>query len=101
MEGGASHGTIDATGLYQAPLTLPTPPTATIRASSQADPSRSGSATVELTEQSGGPISSEEKRLSQQTFGAAHEAAEFANRGRHDRRRGGLGRFGVERSGPP
>ncbi len=43
---GASCGTITANGLYTAPPTVPNPPTVTVTATSQADPSKYGSATV-------------------------------------------------------
>jgi hypothetical protein len=46
--GDASVGTISSTGLYTAPRRLPTPATVTIRAISQADPSKSASATVTI-----------------------------------------------------
>ncbi len=46
--GDASVGTISATGLYTAPRRLPTSTTVTIRAISQADPSKSASATVTI-----------------------------------------------------
>jgi len=41
-----SPGTIDTTGLYTAPSIAPPPPFATVRATSVADPSASGSASV-------------------------------------------------------
>lgn len=41
-----SCGTINSTGLYTAPATLPVPPTVTITATAVADPARSDSATV-------------------------------------------------------
>lgn len=49
VDQGSSHGTIDATGLYTAPGTAPSPSTATIRATSVADPGKSGTATVTIT----------------------------------------------------
>ena len=49
MPGGDSTvGTMDANGTYTAPLTLPTPNTVTVTATSVEDPTRSGSATVTL-----------------------------------------------------
>jgi hypothetical protein len=45
---GASCGTIDSSGMYTAPATAPTPPTVTVAATSVADSSTSGSATVRL-----------------------------------------------------
>jgi hypothetical protein len=44
--GGASCGTVSQSGLYTAPSTQPAPSSVTVRATSQADPTRSGSATV-------------------------------------------------------
>jgi uncharacterized protein (DUF1800 family) len=46
--GNSTIGTIAANGAYTAPLTLPTPNTATVTATSVEDPTRSGSATVTL-----------------------------------------------------
>ena len=46
---GTQCGTIDANGLYTAPAILPSPATITIRATSQANVSRFGTATVTLT----------------------------------------------------
>ena len=43
---GASCGTVSQSGLYSAPSTQPTPSSVTVIATSQADPTRSGSATV-------------------------------------------------------
>jgi hypothetical protein len=43
------RGSISADGLYTAPATLPDPPTATVRATSAADPGRSATATVTLS----------------------------------------------------
>ncbi|WP_051670364.1 DUF1800 family protein [Bryobacter aggregatus] len=45
-------GTITASGLYTAPATLPSPPTATVTAKSVADPLISASATITLTKPS-------------------------------------------------
>lgn len=44
--GNATVGTISSTGLYTAPSTPPSPATVTVRATSQADSSRSGTASV-------------------------------------------------------
>lgn len=41
-------GSIDATGLYQAPIQVPTPAQVTIAASSKADPTKKGASTVTL-----------------------------------------------------
>ena len=46
--GNGSVGTIDSTGLYQPPASLPNPNAVTVTATSQADTSASGSATVTL-----------------------------------------------------
>ena len=46
--GNSTVGTIAANGTYTAPLTLPTPNTVTVTATSVEDPTRSGSATVTL-----------------------------------------------------
>ncbi|HWR16810.1 MAG TPA: Ig-like domain-containing protein [Terriglobales bacterium] len=45
---GATCGTIDSTGLYTSPAELPSPPTVTVTATSQADPSRSDTAVITL-----------------------------------------------------
>ncbi|MBD3162832.1 MAG: hypothetical protein GF346_10570, partial [Candidatus Eisenbacteria bacterium] len=47
---GATHGSVSASGLYTAPATLPTPPTATVRATSDADPTEHADATVTITD---------------------------------------------------
>jgi hypothetical protein len=44
--GDVTHGTVDATGLYTAPATVPSPASATVSAVSQANASKSGSAGV-------------------------------------------------------
>ena len=49
MDGEATHGTITASGLYSAPAGMPTPATITVRATSQEDGSKSGTATVTVT----------------------------------------------------
>jgi hypothetical protein len=43
-------GSITSTGLYTAPATLPNPPTATVKATSVADPTVSATATINLTQ---------------------------------------------------
>jgi hypothetical protein len=48
QNGNAAVGTISSTGLYSAPAALPNPTTVTITAKSQADPTKSASATVAL-----------------------------------------------------
>lgn len=45
---GAQCGAIDANGMYTAPSILPANATVIVRATSQADPSRSGTATTTL-----------------------------------------------------
>lgn len=54
---GAGAGTIDTNGLYTAPSALPSPPTATIRATSLADGTKFDEATVTLSDGSGLPPS--------------------------------------------
>ncbi len=54
---GTTCGTISTTGLYTAPSVLPVPPFATITATSQADPSKSGSASVQVVQKVGVTIS--------------------------------------------
>ena len=49
LNGNSTVGTISATGLYQAPATIPTPATVTISATSQADNTTSGSAQATIT----------------------------------------------------
>ena len=46
--GDATHGTVDATGFYSAPASVPNPANVTVSAVSQADASKSGSAGVTL-----------------------------------------------------
>ncbi|MCK4411946.1 MAG: Ig-like domain-containing protein [Candidatus Eisenbacteria sp.] len=50
VDNGAAWGTIAAGGLYTAPGALPDPATATVRATSVADPARSATATVTLSD---------------------------------------------------
>jgi hypothetical protein len=47
---GSDCGTINSTGLYAAPANAPNPPTATVKATSAQDPTKSGTATVSLTQ---------------------------------------------------
>jgi hypothetical protein len=54
VDEGAARGTINASGLYTAPAQLPTPPTATVRATSVEDPAKSATAVVTLTGSGGG-----------------------------------------------
>ena len=46
--GDATSGTIDSTGLYTAPATIPSPATVTVSALSQADPTKSGAASITI-----------------------------------------------------
>ncbi len=48
LGGNATVGTITSSGLYTAPATVPSPPTVTVTAVSQADPSKSDSADVRI-----------------------------------------------------
>jgi len=50
VDGGATHGRISESGLFTAPSSFPTPGTITVRATSVADPSKSGTATVRVGE---------------------------------------------------
>ena len=54
---GATCGTIDASGLYAAPASVPNPPTVTVTATSQADNTVTGTATVTIIAQLGITIS--------------------------------------------
>jgi hypothetical protein len=47
---GNACGQINSSGLYTAPGTIPSPPTVTVAATSAADPTKSGSATVTITD---------------------------------------------------
>src|SRR5882724_5583056 len=47
--GNTTFGTIDASGLYAAPRTIPNPPAATVTAISQADATKTASASVTIT----------------------------------------------------
>jgi formylglycine-generating enzyme required for sulfatase activity len=48
VDEGPAHGMIDTEGVYTAPAILPDPPEATVRAVSVADPSKSGTASVNI-----------------------------------------------------
>ena len=48
VRGGSANGAVDQTGLYSAPASVPNPPTVSVNATSQADPSKSGSGTVQI-----------------------------------------------------
>ena len=54
VSGGASNGTISATGVYTAPATVPNPAKITVTATSQADSTKSGSATVTVVASASG-----------------------------------------------
>src|ERR1700686_2719051 len=56
VSGGASNGTISSTGVYTAPATVPNPPKVTVMATSQADPTKSGSATVTVVSSASGIV---------------------------------------------
>jgi hypothetical protein len=52
--GDSTHGTINASGLFTAPATVPSPATVTVTATSQADNTKSGSSVVTIT--AAGPV---------------------------------------------
>src|SRR6266849_3954333 len=54
VTGGAANGTISASGLYTAPSAVPNPAQVTVRATSQADATKSSSANVTVTTASSG-----------------------------------------------
>jgi hypothetical protein len=54
--GNSTLGMISSSGLYQAPTTLPSPPTVVVTATSQVDTSQSASATVEVTAGNTAPL---------------------------------------------
>src|ERR1700732_4870574 len=56
VSGGASNGTISATGVYTAPATVPNPAKVTVIVTSQADPTKSGSATVTVVSSASGIV---------------------------------------------
>ena len=72
VESDSTHGEIDSAGLYTAPETQPSPSTTTVRATSVADPSKSGTAQVTI-----GPsaVSQDERNLCIQITGAAYDGA--------------------------
>jgi formylglycine-generating enzyme required for sulfatase activity len=49
VDGGATNGMINSSGLYSGPATVPSPATVTVQATSQAEPSTSGTAQVTVT----------------------------------------------------
>jgi hypothetical protein len=56
VSGGASNGTISSSGVYTAPATVPNPAKVTVIATSQADPTKSGSATVTVVSSASGIV---------------------------------------------
>ena len=56
VSGGASNGTISSAGVYTAPATVPNPAKVTVIATSQADPTKSGSATVTVVSSATGIV---------------------------------------------
>jgi len=56
VSGGASNGTISSIGVYTAPATVPNPAKVTVIATSQADPTKSGSATVTVVSSATGIV---------------------------------------------
>ncbi len=75
VDEGSQWGAVTTGGLYTAPLVLPSPAAATVRATSVADPTKSAAAAVTIVEGQGGPTTEEE--LCQQTFAAAYEAGDL------------------------
>jgi len=75
--GGASNGTISSAGVYTAPATVPNPAKVTVIATSQADPTKSGSATVTVVSSATGivvsvqPVSASVSDFRTQQFTAA------------------------------
>jgi hypothetical protein len=74
VDEGANWGTVSAAGLYTAPGTLPSPVTATVRATSVADPGRSATATVTLSTQQIPPT---EESTILQLFSGAYEVGDI------------------------
>ncbi|MFH1844780.1 MAG: Ig-like domain-containing protein [bacterium] len=74
VEEGATRGTISAAGLYTAPAALPNPATATVKATSVADPTKSGTATVTLT--SGGSSQTEQDAI-MALFNSAYDVGDI------------------------
>ncbi len=70
----SGRGTVSASGVFTAPGSLPDPPTATVRATSVAAPSVSGSVTIDLTESG---MTTNERRVASSMFGAGEDASEF------------------------
>lgn len=74
VDEGSTHGSISTTGLYTAPSMVPSPPRATIRATSVADPSKSSTAVVTITSSG---VAAEVITLCQSSFNSANEAGEL------------------------
>lgn len=74
VEEGATRGTISAAGLYTAPAALPNPATATVKATSAADPTKSDTATVTLTA-SGSPQDEQDAILA--LFSTAYDVGDI------------------------
>ncbi len=49
VDGDSTHGAIDSTGLYTAPDSVPNPAAVTVRATTKADPSKSGTAIITIS----------------------------------------------------
>jgi len=73
------RGSISTSGLYTAPGSVPGSPTATIRARSVADPSKSGTAALTIAAATGFAI--QEKRLIAEAFGAGTDISIAAGQG--------------------
>lgn len=76
---GASFGAISANGLYTAPATVPSPATATIRATSVAEPGVSASATVTITGGAGGPFTAAELSAIRAAYWGGFQTRDFIN----------------------
>jgi hypothetical protein len=53
VTGGSANGTIDGTGLYTTPVTVPSPAAVKVTATAAADATKSGSATVNVATPTG------------------------------------------------
>jgi len=83
IDEGATRGTIDASGVYTAPAQLPTPPTATVRATSVEDPTKSATALVTLTGGGGGggPLTAADLAAIRAAYFGGFETRAFINDG--------------------
>ena len=80
IDEGAARGTIDASGLYTAPDQLPSPPTATVRATSVEDPTKSATALVTLTgDGGGGPLTAADLSAIRAAYSGGFETRGFIN----------------------